>query len=94
MAPTWDAFWEETQGQINVARVDCTSEKGKPVCGYFKVRGFPTLLLFPVGENEHYSYKGDRTVEAFKDWVFEEQWKNTKPTKNPRIQASAGTFLN
>ena len=32
LAPTWDALAEKTQGQLNVAKVDCTSDKGRPLC--------------------------------------------------------------
>ena len=70
LAPTWDTLYRRNKEKLNVARVDCTSKAGEPVCIRFGVKGFPTLLYFPVGQKSYHTYHGDRTVEAFEDWVF------------------------
>ena len=63
---------------MNVARVNCDSEFGKPVCQRFEVSRTPTLLYFPVGEKVYYQYHGERTIEAFETWVNTDQWKTTE----------------
>ena len=78
LAPIWDKFHNQVKEKVNVARVDCTSQHGRPLCDEFDVRGFPTLLLFPVGQKTYHKYSGDRTVEAFKTWVYSEEWKNVE----------------
>uniref|UniRef100_A0A7S3DLN8 Thioredoxin domain-containing protein n=1 Tax=Entomoneis paludosa TaxID=265537 RepID=A0A7S3DLN8_9STRA len=50
---------------VNVARVDCTTDK--KVCQRFGVSGYPTLKFF--ADRKMYTYKGTRTLEAFKEYV-------------------------
>ncbi len=35
----------------------------------FQIRGFPTIKFFPKGSNKIVDYKGDRTVEAFSEFL-------------------------
>jgi protein disulfide-isomerase-like protein len=51
MAPAWDELATKTEGKLNVAKVDCTSDKGKPLCAKFEVKGYPTLLHFPAADS-------------------------------------------
>ena len=66
LAPVWDEFHRRNSETLNVARVDCTSDDGSPLCDMFQVRGYPTLLYFPPGvETVYYKYNGGRDVEDF-----------------------------
>ena len=47
LAPTWLDLYGATEGQANIAKVDCTSEKGKPLCKEYGVKGYPTLVALP-----------------------------------------------
>ena len=79
LAPTWDEFYRQNRDEINVARVDCTSEHGRPVCEWFKVLRTPTLHYFPTGSNTYHTYPGhgERTIEAFESWVYDGTWMET-----------------
>jgi hypothetical protein len=50
MAPAWTEFHQTRKDDINVAKVDCTSEEGKPLCQRFDIRGYPSVLYFPKDE--------------------------------------------
>ena len=50
LEPTWDEFSEKHSDRVNVAKIDCTEEGNRPICSEFGVKGFPTLLYFPVEE--------------------------------------------
>eukprot|EP00916_Digyalum_oweni_P025305 GHVL01041685.1.p1 GENE.GHVL01041685.1~~GHVL01041685.1.p1 ORF type:complete len:200 (+),score=16.88 GHVL01041685.1:53-652(+) len=62
LLPIWNKFSETTP---NVATVDCTTEKS--VCQRFKIRSYPTLLLFRHGFI--YEYKEARDVDKFKEFA-------------------------
>ena len=109
LAPTWDQFHKDNKDKINVARVDCTSAQGKPLCKKFNVKGYPTLDFFPVGSKTYHTYHGERTGEAFTAWIESEQWKETDsveigtnksifeelmPTANALLVSLKESFLN
>jgi len=72
LAPVWDKLHEkhQPQGQVNIGKVDCTSDSGGRLCKAFSVPGYPTILYFPVTDNSdpdtvgYYDYTGARTMEA------------------------------
>mmetsp|Transcript_12939 Transcript_12939/g.16046 ORF Transcript_12939/g.16046 Transcript_12939/m.16046 type:complete len:207 (-) Transcript_12939:185-805(-) len=66
LAPTWDKIATELKGQINIAKVDCTQNRG--VSRRFGIRGFPTLILLRGGKMV--KYEGPRSPEALTEWVI------------------------
>lgn len=70
LAPTWDELYLN-QKDVNFAKVDCTTDTGKPLCQEYEVKGFPTLLFFPTDEQNNgkflkYSGRRDRlSLEEF-----------------------------
>ena len=38
-----------------------------------EIDGYPTMILYPMGENKKnpIQYKGDRSLEHVKDWLYE-----------------------
>ena len=76
LAPTWDELYTRDNEKVNIARIDCTSITGEPLCDHFDVEGYPTLLFFPVGETKYNEYHGHRNVDAFESWLKEEMWVN------------------
>lgn len=63
LAPAWDELYNSQFGIINVAKVDCTSSGGKPLCEWFDVKGYPSLLFFPADETmsgKYIKYGGRR----------------------------------
>ena len=72
LAPTWDKFAEEHSDVINVAKMDCTVETNRPFCSEYNVKGFPTLLYFPVEEDfntQNFKYAKARDIPAFLAYV-------------------------
>jgi protein disulfide-isomerase-like protein len=71
LAPHYAEAARMLQGEVPVAKVDCTTEK--EVCADQQVRGFPTLKLFQNGKP--IEYQGARTAEAIVSFIK----KNTGP---------------
>ena len=108
LEPIWDTLYLETKETLKVARVDCTSAEGRPMCKHFEVKGYPTILYFPVGQRTYHKYHGHRQLEDFKRWISEEGWKDEEakdvesnkstieeyyPTTNAILTALHDTFL-
>jgi len=68
LAPTWDelAAAASKDGRFKVGKVDCTVEKD--VAAKQNVAGYPTIKLFKDGKVVE-EYSGQRTVEAFTEFV-------------------------
>lgn len=82
LAPTWAEFAKLHEDDLNVARVDCTTDGGKPLCSTMEVRGYPTLLFFPgkndIKEGEKpqaIKYSGGRVIHEFENFAFAGGWK-------------------
>jgi protein disulfide-isomerase A1 len=71
LAPHYAEAAKTLQGEVPVAKVDCTVEK--EICGEQQVRGFPTLKFFQSGKPVE--YQGARTAEAIVSFIR----KNTGP---------------
>lgn len=69
LAPTWDELYRRNKERVNIARVDCTSTNGKPLCFHYKVKGYPTMIFFPLGSSKTLHYESQRTLEAFESWL-------------------------
>lgn len=70
LAPTWEQLAEKFVGseQVKVAKVDCTLEVNKELCGEQEVNGFPTIFLYRGGEKLG-EYNGNRSLEDLHDFV-------------------------
>mmetsp|Transcript_4022 Transcript_4022/g.6133 ORF Transcript_4022/g.6133 Transcript_4022/m.6133 type:complete len:462 (+) Transcript_4022:47-1432(+) len=65
VAPTWEAFAEETERQglsVSVVQVDC--DENKELCNESKIMAFPTMRFYRRME-AIMDYNSDRTVEGF-----------------------------
>lgn len=70
LAPTWEQLAEKFVGsdQVKIAKVDCTLEVNKELCGEQEVNGFPTIFLYRGGEKLG-EYNGNRSLEDLHDFV-------------------------
>eukprot|EP00607_Mallomonas_marina_P002388 CAMPEP_0182428848 /NCGR_PEP_ID=MMETSP1167-20130531/24160_1 /TAXON_ID=2988 /ORGANISM="Mallomonas Sp, Strain CCMP3275" /LENGTH=222 /DNA_ID=CAMNT_0024612013 /DNA_START=140 /DNA_END=808 /DNA_ORIENTATION=+ len=59
LAPIWETIATDLKGEINVAKVDVTTNG--PLGKRYDVKGFPTILLFSKGKT--YKYRGKRTAQ-------------------------------
>jgi len=74
MKPAWDSLAKEydSNSDIAIVDVDCTSEKSKELCSKYGVRGYPTIKYFtgstdPLGDK----YEGGRSLDDLKKFVSE-----------------------
>lgn len=74
LEPVWEAFAETADRElpashqtISIIKVDCV--ENRELCMNEKVMAFPSLRLFTDGEVAPPDYRGDRTVEAFMEFV-------------------------
>ena len=52
-------------GRVGIAKVDCTTPMGEPLCRKHKVAAFPTIMLFrPMDGDSHVHFYGPRSPEA------------------------------
>ena len=81
LAPIWDEYHQRNKDTLNIARIDCTDNKGYDICSDFGIRGYPTLLYMPEGQNKSYKYSGMRSVEGFESWVANKKWQSEQGTE-------------
>ncbi len=52
-------------GRVGIAKVDCTTPLGEPLCRKHRVAAFPTITLFrPMAGDSHVHFYGPRSPEA------------------------------
>ena len=76
LAPVWEELYIKHQEFLNVLKVDCTDEDGRDLCIQFKVKGYPTVIY--LQDSHFFKYKGDRTIDSFEKFVFEEGYKDAE----------------
>ena len=47
LAPVWDEL-SEAQESVNIVSIDCTNDANREMCKSMEVKGYPTLIWFPV----------------------------------------------
>ena len=78
LAPVWEAVAHDFAkdfgtSRVGIAKVDCTLDDRVALCHRAAVQAFPWILSYRSGESHSYElYHGDRTVQAFRDFVTEQ----------------------
>ncbi len=68
IAPTLEAVIAERQPGLRLAKVEVDEGENMKLAGRYRVRGFPTLLLFADGE-ERARFSGNRPRHFIQDWL-------------------------
>ena len=55
LTPTWQELHEKYGNEVNIAKVDCTSEDSQLLCAQFGIRGYPTLMF--LKDEKVYTFK-------------------------------------
>ena len=61
---------EEYEGRIRLAKLEVDEGENMRLAGHYKVRGFPTVMLFRQGE-EQGRFSGARSRYQIKEWLVE-----------------------
>lgn len=71
LAPEYEKAAKLFNGLVPLYAVDCDAEANKPLCGQQGVQGFPTVKLFPRGNQApSIEYRGERTSKALFNWAM------------------------
>jgi putative thioredoxin len=61
---------DELQGAVQLAKVEVDEGENMKLAGHYRLRGFPTVLLF-VGGEEQARFSGARSSHWIRDWLGE-----------------------
>jgi thioredoxin 1 len=61
---------DEMEGAVTLAKVEVDEGENMKLAGHYRVRGFPTVILFRDGE-EKGRFSGSRSSHQIRDWLHE-----------------------
>lgn len=64
--PTWDTLQQSITG-ANLVKVDCGVQKD--VATLHDIKAFPTIRVYPNGDENYVEYKGDRSIGDLKGFI-------------------------
>jgi putative thioredoxin len=68
LIPHLNRVLEEYQGRLRLAKIEVDEGENMKIAGRYRVRGFPTVILFCAGE-ERGRFSGGRSVSQIRDWL-------------------------
>ncbi len=68
MAPHLERVVQELGGAVKLAKVEVDEGENMKLAGHYRLRGFPTVLLFQRGE-ERGRFSGSRPSPWLRDWL-------------------------
>lgn len=70
LSPHLERVVSELGGQILLAKVEVDEGENMRLAGHYRLRGFPTVILFQRGE-EQGRFSGARSSHQIRDWLRE-----------------------
>jgi len=70
LAPHLQVAVDELDGAVRLAKVEVDEGENMKLAGHYRLRGFPTVLLFVAGE-EVARFSGARATHWLRDWLSE-----------------------
>jgi len=70
LAPHLLRVVEEREGALLLAKVEVDEGENMKLAGHYRVRGFPTVILFRAGE-EQGRFSGSRSSPWLREWLEE-----------------------
>ena len=70
LSPHLERAIEEQAGSILLAKVEVDKGDNMKLAGHYRLRGFPTVILFRNGE-ERGRFSGSRSTHQVRDWLHE-----------------------
>ena len=71
LAPHLYRVIDELQGAVGLAKVEVDEGENMKLAGHYRLRGFPTVLLFQQGE-ERGRFSGSRSSVQIRAWLDEQ----------------------
>jgi len=68
IAPILEKLATEFDGNLAIAKVEVDEDENMKIAGHYKVRGFPTLILFINGE-EAGRFSGAKPLHFIRDFI-------------------------
>ena len=68
IAPVLNRYIEESEGDISLAKVEVDEGENMKLAGHYRLRGFPTVILFREGQ-ERGRFSGSRSSHWLRDWL-------------------------
>ena len=70
LSPHLQRVIDECGGAIRLAKIEVDEGDNMKLAGHYRLRGFPTVLLFHRGE-ERGRFSGSRSTHQIRDWLRE-----------------------
>jgi putative thioredoxin len=70
LAPHLNRVIDEFAGEIGLAKVEVDEGDNMKLAGHYRLRGFPTVILFVNGE-ERGRFSGSRSSHQIREWIAE-----------------------
>ncbi len=70
LAPHLERVVDAYHGAIRLAKVEVDEGDNMKLAGHYRLRGFPTVILFQGGE-ERGRFSGSRSTPQIRDWLRE-----------------------
>jgi putative thioredoxin len=70
LSPHLERVVEEHGGRLHLAKVEVDEGDNMKLAGHYRLRGFPTVILFHGGE-ERGRFSGSRSTHQLREWVQE-----------------------
>ena len=70
LSPHLNRIVDEFDGSLRLAKVEVDEGDNMKLAGHFRLRGFPTVILFQGGE-ERGRFSGSRSSHQVREWIDE-----------------------
>jgi putative thioredoxin len=70
LAPHLNRVVDEHEGSIRLAKIEVDHGDNMKLAGHYRLRGFPTVILFHNGE-ELGRFSGSRSSPQLREWIHE-----------------------
>ncbi|KAF3607055.1 hypothetical protein DY000_02044404 [Brassica cretica] len=79
LAPEWKKAAKNLKGKVKLGHVDCDADKA--IQSRFKVKGFPTILVFGADKSSPLPYEGARSASAIESFALEQLEASAGPVE-------------
>jgi thioredoxin 1 len=70
LSPHLERVIDEYAGRLRLAKLEVDEGENMKLAGHYRLRGFPTVILFAAGE-ERGRFSGSRSTHQLREWIEE-----------------------